>query len=81
MAKSKARKLRDKIVREGLRNPMANRSVFANEEMYKIMATKKTKTKKEKLNQTKHKKRLSSTGYSEDNRFYYYTACFWFFCI
>ncbi|MDM5316228.1 hypothetical protein QUF49_09505 [Fictibacillus sp. b24] len=76
MAKSKARKLREKMIREGLRNPMKDRSAFATEEMYKKMTTKKTKTKKETLNQIKHKKRLSSTGFSEDNRFYDYTACF-----
>lgn len=76
MAKSKARKCREKMLRKGMSNPSADRSVFATEEMYKMMSTKKTKTKKEKLNQVKHKKRLSSTEYSEDNRFYDYTACF-----
>lgn len=76
MAKSKARKLREKMFREGMRNPLSDRSAFSTEEMYKMMSTKKTKTKKEKLNQTKHKKRLSSTEYSEDNRFFDYTACF-----
>ncbi|KZE66139.1 hypothetical protein AWM68_07120 [Fictibacillus phosphorivorans] len=76
MAKSRARKCREKMLRKGMRNPLANRSAFATEEMYKMMSTKKTKTKKEILNQTKHKKRLSSTEYSEDNRFFDYTACF-----
>jgi hypothetical protein len=65
MAKTKAKKLREKLVREGKRNPNANRSNFSDTEMYKMMASKKTKTKKEILNRIKHKERLSGAGYSD----------------
>ncbi|MGG2028624.1 hypothetical protein AB1282_23245 [Gottfriedia sp. S16(2024)] len=52
MSKSKARKLRDKLVREGKRNPELIRSSFAMLDLN----TRRTKTKQEKLNQVKHKK-------------------------
>jgi hypothetical protein len=65
MAKTKAKKLREKMVREGKRNPATNRSTFADTELYKMMATKKTKTKKDKLNHIKHKERLSGAEYSD----------------
>ncbi|PFH90706.1 MULTISPECIES: hypothetical protein [unclassified Bacillus (in: firmicutes)] len=52
MSKSKARKLRDKLVREGNRNPELSRSSFAMLDLN----TRRTKTKQEKLNQVKHKK-------------------------
>ncbi|MEK4145543.1 hypothetical protein NST02_00305 [Robertmurraya sp. FSL W8-0741] len=51
MTKSKARKYRDKIAREGQRNPEWNRSPFA----FADMRTRKTKTKKDHLYKTKHK--------------------------
>jgi hypothetical protein len=77
MAKSKAKKMRERIVREGKRNPIHDRSAFAHQEIYNWMTTKTTKSKREKLNSIKHKKRLSSTGYNEDNsRSFIYTACF-----
>lgn len=69
MAKSKAKKMRDKMTREGKRNPELNRSLF----VFADMETRKTKTKKEKLQhqQTKHKKRLSDGAYSTgDDRFF-----------
>ncbi|MFF2875208.1 hypothetical protein ACFVR2_02680 [Gottfriedia sp. NPDC057991] len=52
MSKSKARKLREKLVREGKRNPELSRSSFAMLDLN----TRRTKTKQEKLNQVKHKK-------------------------
>ncbi|MDR7071704.1 hypothetical protein [Fictibacillus barbaricus] len=64
MAKTKARKLREKLVREGKRNPDSNRSTFSNADIYKMMTSKKTKTKKDKLNQVKHKERLQAADYS-----------------
>lgn len=42
MAKSKAKKMRDKMTREGKRNPELNRSLF----VFADMETRKTKTKK-----------------------------------
>jgi hypothetical protein len=65
MAKTKARKFREKLVREGKRDPESNRSLFANADMYKMMTSKKTKTKKDKSNQVKHKERLSGAGHSD----------------
>ncbi|MED1864487.1 hypothetical protein P4V41_13555 [Fictibacillus nanhaiensis] len=77
MAKSKAKKMREKCVREGKRNPILDRSAFAQGEMYNLMTTKRTKSRSEKLNRIKHKKRLSSTGFSEDHsRSFVYTASF-----
>lgn len=67
MAKSKAKKLREKIVREGMRNPEDNRGTY----VFADMRTRKTKTKKEKLNQVKHKKRLSDLyNGGKDKRFF-----------
>lgn len=51
MSKSNARKHRDKIAREGKRNPEMNRSPFA----FVDMSTRKTKTKKDYLYRSKHK--------------------------
>lgn len=74
MAKSNAKKSREKMVREGKRNPETSRGVYALTDL----RTKTTKTKQEKLeNEAKkikqNKKRLSD--YSKDGmggRFYYY---------
>ena len=55
MAKSKAKKHREKLEREGYRNPEQNRSEFATSDMYKFMKTKKTKTKRDKMHKRKHK--------------------------
>ncbi len=44
MAKSKAKKMRDKMTREGKRNPELNRSLF----VFADMETRKTKTRRRK---------------------------------
>jgi len=59
MAKSKAKKMRDKMTREGKRNPELNRSLF----VFADMETRKTKTKKEKL--------LSPTSISRNSNQYH----------
>ncbi|NBI27652.1 hypothetical protein [Chengkuizengella marina] len=51
MAKSKAKKFRERLEREGRRNPAENRSPFA----LINMRTRKTKTKKDYLYRNKHK--------------------------
>lgn len=56
MAKSSARKHREKLEREGKRNPDQNRSIFATVDM----RSRRTKTKAEKLHQEKHKRSYSS---------------------
>lgn len=55
MAKSSAKKVREKAVREGKRNPECNRSPF----VFSDMRTRKTKTKKEQLYRYKYKNRHS----------------------
>ncbi|MGG1575746.1 uracil phosphoribosyltransferase [Fictibacillus sp. NRS-1165] len=55
MSKSKARKQRERLIREGRRNPLDDRGSYALIDL----RTRKTKTKAEKLNQQKHKGRLS----------------------
>ncbi|PGP12501.1 hypothetical protein COA01_32300 [Bacillus cereus] len=75
MAKSKAKKIREKMVREGKRNPENSRSIYA----LKDLRTRKTKTKQEQLNKVLYEERLSD--YSKDGmggRFYY---CFGFIII
>lgn len=52
MSKSKARKCREKLAREGKRNPELSRSPFAMLDLN----TRKTKTKKDLCQQVKHKK-------------------------
>jgi hypothetical protein len=52
MARSKAQKQRKKMLREGRLNPEINRSPFAKLDLQ----TRKTKTKKDYLYRTKHKK-------------------------
>ncbi|MED1201655.1 hypothetical protein [Heyndrickxia acidicola] len=54
MAKSKVKKSRNKLEREGVRNPELNRGIFAMADM----RTRTTKTKKDKMNQIKYKNRL-----------------------
>ncbi|MFP7446261.1 hypothetical protein [Bacillus sp. MMSF_3328] len=51
MAKSKAKKLRAKMVREGKRNPESKRSPYA----LIAMSERRTKTKKDLLYNSKHK--------------------------
>lgn len=65
MGKSLAKKKRDKLVREGRRNPEENRSFFA----FADLRSRRTKTKAETLQKQKHKNRLSN-HYDEDNRFF-----------
>ncbi|WP_188455526.1 hypothetical protein [Virgibacillus oceani] len=55
MAKSNAKKQREKLVREGKRNPENGRSPFAQFDL----RTQRTKTKKDHLHRTKHKNRDS----------------------
>jgi hypothetical protein len=54
LAKSTARKLRDKQVREGKLNPEMLRSPFAKADL----RTRMTKSKQERLNSSKHKNLL-----------------------
>jgi len=51
MAKSQAKKTREKFVREGKRNPEGSRSPF----VFADMRTRKTKTKKDYVYRNKHK--------------------------
>jgi hypothetical protein len=60
VAKSKAKKLRERLVREGNRNPEASRSPFA----FTDMRIRKTKTKKDLLYRNKHK---NHSPYEEKN--------------
>ncbi|WLR42188.1 hypothetical protein LC087_15810 [Bacillus carboniphilus] len=62
MAKSKAKKLRDKLGKQGKRNPETGRSPYA----FTDMRTRKTKTKKDKLYANKFKGRSSHTNYDGD---------------
>jgi hypothetical protein len=64
MAKSRAKKLREKLAREGKRNPEANRSPFVFADMY----TRKTKTRKDLIYRCKHKNHSSGEG--KDGSFY-----------
>ncbi|WP_442594723.1 hypothetical protein [Neobacillus sp. D3-1R] len=65
MAKSKAKKIREKLVREGRRNPEESRSPF----IFTDMRTRKTKTKKDYLYQNKCKNHSSQVG--NDGSFYF----------
>ncbi|WP_407936258.1 hypothetical protein [Litchfieldia alkalitelluris] len=68
MGKSKAKKLRQKHLREGNRNPELSRSPFA----YADMRTRTTKNKKDQLYKTKHKNRFSSSTDEGNGSFYFY---------
>lgn len=70
MAKSKARKLREKLVREGNLNPVTKRSLFFSTDM----RTRVTKTKKDHLYQFKYKNHQSQDG--NDGSFYFASARF-----
>ncbi|MCU9612354.1 hypothetical protein OEV98_02105 [Caldibacillus lycopersici] len=79
MAKSNAKKQRLKMAREGMQNPEIKRGTY----VFADMRTRKTKTKKEKLNQMKHKKRLSDQyNNGSDKRFFvsFYKYCYIFSC-
>lgn len=60
MAKSKARKLREKLEREGKRNPSTMRLTWG------ILdgVTKRTPTKQEKLNKSKYKRDYGREDYN-----------------
>lgn len=58
VAKSKAKKLREKLNREGRMNPSEKRSPF----VFTDMRTRTTKTKKDHLYQFKHKNHHSEAG-------------------
>ncbi|WP_349409432.1 hypothetical protein [Pseudalkalibacillus sp. SCS-8] len=62
MSKSNAWKKRKKLEREGRRNPVLNRSQYAMIDLQ----TRKTKTKKDRLDQHKHKGRLSDWNNDHD---------------
>jgi hypothetical protein len=66
MAKSKAKKLREKLSREGKMNPEVKRSPF----VFTDMRTRATKTKKDHLYQFKHKNHQSQDG-GNDGSFYF----------
>jgi hypothetical protein len=65
MAKSKAKKLREKLVREGKMNPECKRSPF----VFSDMRTRMTKTKKDHLYQFKYKNHQTCDG--NDGSFYF----------
>jgi hypothetical protein len=58
LAKSKAKKLREKLVREGRRNPEASRSPF----VFADMRTRKTKTKKDYLYKKNQSPQIGKDG-------------------
>ncbi|MEK4509441.1 hypothetical protein EJP82_10320 [Paenibacillus anaericanus] len=63
MATTKAKKLRQKLAREGKRNPELSRSPFATTDM----RTRRTKTKLEQLSCIKH--RNHDSIYGDDGSF------------
>lgn len=65
MAKSKAKKLREKLTREGRMNPEEKRSPF----VFTDLRTRRTKTKKDHLYQFKHRNHQSQAG--NDGSFYF----------
>jgi len=67
LSKSNAKKRREKLVREGKRNPSEKRGVYALTDM----RTRKTKTKKEINSQVKHKGRLSYENFEDKSPFYF----------
>ncbi len=69
MSRSKAKKNRLKLEREGKRNPETLRGG-----LYAIdLSTRMTKTKKDKLEQFKHKKRFQHLA--EDDGIFFYIIC------
>lgn len=65
LAKSKAKKNREKLVREGKRSPEDIRSPF----VFADMRTRTTKTKKDYLYRNKHKSHSSAEG--KNGSFYF----------
>lgn len=72
MSKSDARKQREKMVREGKRNPSENRGIYALADL----GSKKTKKKVEKMNQVKHKKQLFDQGEDRSDSCYFLCPIF-----
>jgi hypothetical protein len=68
LAKSKAKKMREKIVREGRRNPEVSRSPF----VFADMRTRQTKTKKDYLYRDNKKNHSSHEG--NDGSFYFHRS-------
>lgn len=69
MSKSRAKKLREKLIREGNRNPELSRSPFSMLDLN----TRRTKSKQEKLNQVKHKKQsFGKDDFQTKDCFYLY---------
>ncbi|WP_249316723.1 hypothetical protein [Bacillus sp. FJAT-50079] len=71
MSSSKAKKHRQKITREGRRNPEENRSPFA----FADMGTRRAKTKKDRLYMKKHKNHDFQKG---NDGFYFFLLSFSF---
>ncbi|MBY0121368.1 hypothetical protein [Bacillus sp. S/N-304-OC-R1] len=69
MSKSKAKRMREKAMREGNRNPELNRSPF----VFADMRTRTTKTKKDYIYRKKHKNHTLSDG--SDGSFYFGYYC------
>ncbi|MNJ36143.1 hypothetical protein [Paenibacillus bouchesdurhonensis] len=65
MAKSKAKRMRDKLTREGGRSPELSRSPFAAADL----RTRRTKTKQELMNQNKHRLKNLISFYGDDGSF------------
>ncbi|CAG9621468.1 hypothetical protein [Sutcliffiella rhizosphaerae] len=70
MAKSKAKKMREKQIREGKRNPEYGRGTYSLADM----RTRTTKTKQEKWNQVYRKERQSRYGSDSENVVLFYLA-------
>jgi hypothetical protein len=70
MGKSKAKKARKKLEREGQRNPEQSRSSF----IFSDMRTRKTKSKKDHIYRTKHKNQYSKKR--DDGSFYFFINIF-----
>ena len=67
MAKSKAKKFREKIERKGKRNPELSRSPFA----FADLRSRRTKNKKDILYRCKHKNQSLDDGKRRDGSFYF----------
>ncbi|MUK87997.1 hypothetical protein GMD78_06240 [Ornithinibacillus sp. L9] len=63
MAKSKAQKKRQKLIREGRLNPEINRSPYVELDL----RTRKTKNKKDMMYRTKHKKNRYPHSWENDS--------------
>ncbi|AZK48330.1 hypothetical protein [Paenibacillus lentus] len=72
MAKSKAKRMRDKLIREGKRNPALSRSPFAAADL----RTRRTKTKQELMSQNnKHRQKNLISFYGEEGSFLLSKIC------